>query len=96
MPVKFKESQKDRKGNVQNFYMRSTPLEELKAAHAAKDGAQIDAALEKINGAWQAASQEMYAAQGAEGAQGGAQPTGDAGAETTDAEVTDVDFEEVK
>ena len=32
MPVKFKESQKDRKGNVQNFYMRSTPLEELKAA----------------------------------------------------------------
>jgi hypothetical protein len=32
MPVKFKESQKDRKGNVQNFYMKSTPMEELKSA----------------------------------------------------------------
>lgn len=32
MPVKFKESQKDRKGNVQNFYMKSTPMDELKSA----------------------------------------------------------------
>ena len=32
MPVKFKESQKDRKGNVQNFYMKSTPLDELQSA----------------------------------------------------------------
>ena len=32
MPIKFKESQKDRKGNVQNFYMKSTPLAELQSA----------------------------------------------------------------
>jgi len=32
MPIKFQSSQKDRKGNTQNFYMRSTPLEELKAS----------------------------------------------------------------
>jgi hypothetical protein len=32
MPIKFQSSQKDRKGNTQNFYMRSTSLEELKVA----------------------------------------------------------------
>ena len=32
MPVKFKETVKSRDGSVQNFYMRSTPLDELKAA----------------------------------------------------------------
>ena len=66
---------------------------ELKAAHAAADIALIDTAMEKV----QAASQELYAAaQGAEGGapQEGPQPGADAGAE--DAEVTDVDFEEVK
>tara|TARA_R110002050_G_scaffold286088_1_gene436152 strand:- start:107624 stop:109519 length:1896 start_codon:yes stop_codon:yes gene_type:complete len=66
---------------------------ELKAAHAAADLALIDTAMEKV----QAASQELYAAaQGAEGGQPqeGPQPGADAGAE--DAEVTDVDFEEVK
>ena len=36
---------------------------ELKAAHSARNGVQIDAAMEKINAAWQAASQEMYQAQ---------------------------------
>jgi molecular chaperone DnaK len=69
---------------------------ELKAAHAAADITAIDAAMEKV----QAASQELYAAaqaaQGAEGAapQDGPQAGNGAGAE--DAEVTDVDFEEVK
>ena len=70
-------------------------LTELKAAHAAADLTAIDAAMEKV----QAASQELYAAaQAAQGAQGapqdGPQPGADAGAD--DAEVTDVDFEEVK
>lgn len=70
-------------------------LTELKAAHAAADLTAIDAAMEKV----QAASQELYAAaQAAQGGQGapqdGPQPGADAGAD--DAEVTDVDFEEVK
>ncbi|MBL7883133.1 MAG: molecular chaperone DnaK [Bacteroidia bacterium] len=70
-------------------------LAELKTAHGAKDLAGIDAAMEKLNAAWQAASQDMYNAQ----QQAGANPQGDAGAganASSDAEVTDVDFEEVK
>ncbi len=71
-------------------------ITELKAAHAAKDLAKIDAALEGLNKSWEAASAEMAAAQ-----QGGAgQPGADAGAGdaqgAADEEVTDVDFEEVK
>ena len=38
-------------------------LTELKAAHSARNVTQIDAAMEKINAAWQAASQDMYNAQ---------------------------------
>jgi molecular chaperone DnaK len=68
-------------------------LEELKKAHGEQDIDGCKAGIEKLNEAFQAASQEMYAQQ--EGA-----PTDtDAGAESTgaeaDAEVTDVDFEEV-
>jgi molecular chaperone DnaK len=71
-------------------------LTELKAAHAAKDSAAVDAAMEKLNSAWTAASEEMYkATQGAP--QGGpeASQTGDANPGAS-AEATDVDFEEVK
>ncbi len=32
MPTKFKESVKNRDGSMQNYYMRSTPLQELKDA----------------------------------------------------------------
>ena len=32
MPIKFKESVTDRKGNTQNYYMQSTPTSELKEA----------------------------------------------------------------
>ena len=75
----------------------SAALEELKAAHAAQDGAQIDAALEKINGAWQAASQEMYADAGAEGAQPGPDAGAQGGAaDSGDGSAEDVEFEEVK
>ena len=71
-------------------------LEELKKAHESKDLTAIDASLEKINAAWQAASQEMYNATQGAGAEGGAQPGADAGtAEKSGDEVTDVDFEEV-
>jgi molecular chaperone DnaK len=70
-------------------------LAELKKAHESRDIAGIDAALEKLNTAWQAASQEMYQAtqdaQGQPGGGSGAGPTANA-----NDEVTDVDFEEVK
>ena len=55
-------------------------LTKLKEAHGKQDLAEIDTAMEALNNAWTAASQEMYAAQGgAEGAPG-ADPTGGAGA----------------
>ena len=66
-------------------------LTELKAAHASQDLASIDAGVEKLNNAWQAASQEMYAA-GNQGGEG--QPT-DANAGGNDT-AEDVSFEEVK
>ena len=70
-------------------------LAELKTAHGSRDLAGIDAALEKLNTGWQAASQDMYNA--TQGADANANPEGNAGAETkNDSEVTDVDFEEVK
>ncbi|WP_025761502.1 molecular chaperone DnaK [Dyadobacter tibetensis] len=78
-------------------------LTELKAAHAAQNIEGIDAAMEKLNAAWQAASQEMYA-QGApdQGAPGAGAGAANNGAENSNAssgnadDVTDVNFEEVK
>ncbi|MCV9385583.1 molecular chaperone DnaK [Reichenbachiella ulvae] len=73
-------------------------LEKLKEAHKSGELAAIDTALEEINAAWQGASQEMYQAtqDGAAGAAGGAQPGADAGAEnSSDSDVSDVEFEEV-
>ena len=67
----------------------------MKKAHESKDLAAIDAAMETINAAWTAASEEMYKAtqdqQGAEGAD--QQPNSEEGGPD---DVTDVDFEEVK
>ncbi|MDC1469804.1 molecular chaperone DnaK [Flavobacteriaceae bacterium] len=69
-------------------------LEELKAAYESKDITVIDPALEKINEAWKAASEEMYKAQeGAQGAPSDAAPDAEASQEDN---VEDVDFEEVK
>ena len=75
-------------------------LEELKKAHESKDLALIDAAMEKINEAWKAASEEIYKAQ-QESQAGGEQPGADAGGapeggDTAQDDVQDVDFEEVK
>jgi molecular chaperone DnaK len=68
-------------------------LAELKKAHEAKDIAKIDAAMEKLNTVFQAASQEMYSSQ----QKGDGSATGsDAKSGTADEEVTDVDFEEVE
>jgi len=69
-------------------------LTELRAAHGTKDLAAIDAAMEKINAAWQAASQEMYAAGATPGTDEGQQTGGNPA--STDEGVTDVNFEEVK
>lgn len=73
-------------------------LEALKKAHESKDLALIDAAMEKINEAWKAASEEMYKAQqGApEGGDAGQQPGADAKGAKVEDDVQDVDFEEVK
>jgi molecular chaperone DnaK len=71
-------------------------LIELKAAHASKDLALIDPAMEKLNTAFQAASQDMYNA-----TQNGAEAAPNESADPkkqdvkSDEEGTDVDFEEV-
>jgi molecular chaperone DnaK len=76
-------------------------LTKLREAHGKQDIAAIDAAMEELNNAWQAASQEIYQAQqAAEGAQQaqGADPTGGAGAAGPEAgadDVSDVEYEEV-
>ena len=82
----------EKKANIENA------LNELKAAHTAKNIAQIDAAMEKINQAWQAASEDMYKAQQAAGAGENPNPGAGAGqgANQNDDTVTDVDYEEVK
>ena len=74
-------------------------LEELKKAYETKDLAIIDPALEKINEAWKAASEEMYKAQAEGQAQGqpGPDPAANATGDTAGGDdVQDVDFEEVK
>ncbi len=73
-------------------------LEELKKAHESKEIAQIDAAMEKINEAWKAASEEMYKAQQEAQAGGAASEQGqpEAGSSAEGDNVEDVDFEEVK
>jgi len=82
---------------------KKTPIEnalaELKKAYESKDLTQIDAAMEKINEAWKAASEEMYKAEQAGQQQAQGAPTGEAGNAEPKNEgdnVEDVDFEEVK
>jgi len=84
---------------------KKAPIEEsltkLKEAHKNKDLAGIETSMNELNAAWQAASQDMYAAAGQPGAEGAAGPEGQPGADaaqeaSTNDEVTDVDFEEVK
>ena len=82
----------DKKGPIE------AALEELKKAHESKEIAQIDAAMEKINEAWKAASEEMYKAQQEAQAGGAAPDQGqpEAGSNAEGDNVEDVDFEEVK
>ncbi|MBP5999615.1 MAG: molecular chaperone DnaK [Sediminibacterium sp.] len=74
-----------------------TALETLKVAHQAQDITQVNAALEAMNAAWTAASEDIYKAQqeggaGAQGPDAGAQAGGQASNDT----VEDAQFEEVK
>lgn len=72
-------------------------LKKLKDAHAARNFADIDAAQEELQSAWNAASEEMYKAgqdAGAGQPEGGAANDGQANGGSDN--VTDVDFEEVK
>ncbi|MBN2172743.1 MAG: molecular chaperone DnaK [Bacteroidales bacterium] len=85
----------DKKGPIESA------LGKLKEAHKNRNIAEIDAAMNELNTAWQAASQEMYAAsqQAGGGQQSGqqGQPGGNGGNQgAKNDEVTDVDFEEVK
>ncbi|MBO7234199.1 MAG: molecular chaperone DnaK [Paludibacteraceae bacterium] len=72
-------------------------LEKLKEAHKSQDIAAIDAAMNDLNNAFQAASQEMYNAQNAQTGQQNADFSQQQSQNTNKGDdVTDVDFEEVK
>ena len=77
-----------------------TALANLKEAHAAQDTAKVDTALEAMNTAWTAASEEIYKAQAAGAAgpeQAGAeQASGQANGGAANDTVEDAQFEEVK
>jgi len=69
-------------------------LKELHMAHASKDVQGVKNAMDKLNTAWQAASQEMYSQAGGNA---GANTDGGAGnGNGGQQEFTDVDYEEVK
>lgn len=72
-------------------------LEQLRNAHRSKDLDSIDNAMNKLNGIWQTASEEMYKnTQSQAGQQPNEQQTsGNQSKSGGDDEVTDVDFEEV-
>ncbi|TSJ41978.1 molecular chaperone DnaK [Fluviicola chungangensis] len=78
---------------------KKQPIEDalaaLKTEFEAKNMANLDAAMERLNTAFQAASQEMYNAANAGGAADQGAQGGNAGGNSGDDEVTDVDFEEV-
>lgn len=69
-------------------------LNELKEAHTAKELDRIDAAVAALNQAWSTASTEMYQQAGAEGPEGA--PGAEGAAPEGEAEVTDVEYEEVE
>ncbi|MEI6508393.1 MAG: molecular chaperone DnaK [Bacteroidota bacterium] len=72
-----------------------TALEDLKKAHGEKNIAAIDTAMEALNAAWQAASQDMYnATQNAQQPNADGAPNAEGNPE--EPKVQDVDFEEVK
>ncbi len=83
----------DKKETIENA------LGKLKDAHKTQDIAAIDTAMEEMNAAWQAASQDIYKdGQGAPNgatADAGQDPSAGGSQEATE-DVTDVEFEEVE
>jgi len=79
-----------------------TALANLKEAHASQDTAKVDTALEAMNTAWTAASEEIYKAQAAgaagpeAGTAGAEQAGGQANGGAANDTVEDAQFEEVK
>lgn len=72
-------------------------LAELKESHKSQDISRIEAAMQKLNEAWTAASQEIYNAMNQQGGQPGAgQAGGQQGGGSDSETVTDAEFEEVK
>ena len=69
-------------------------LKELKEVHEKKDVSLIDSAMEKINNAWKAASEEMYKATQGD-AKDSSKSENDSSSDSNN-DVTDVEFEEVK
>ena len=73
-----------------------TGLEALKKAYESKDLEAIKPALDNINEAWKQASEEMYKAQQEAGGAEAPPTDGADAASSSDDDVEDVDFEEVK
>ncbi|MEY3539040.1 MAG: molecular chaperone DnaK [Bacteroidota bacterium] len=73
-----------------------TALANLKAAHQAQDVAQVNTALEAMNAAWTAASEEIYKAQQEGGAAAGPDAGAQTGGQASNDTVEDAQFEEVK
>lgn len=73
-------------------------LQKLKDAHKSGDIAAIDAAINELNAAWQAASAQMYQQTGQAGPQAGQQSANGGSSQSTDTkdDIQDADFEEVK
>jgi molecular chaperone DnaK len=67
----------------------------LKAAHQAQNTEGIDAAMDGLNKAWEAASSEMYNSASAEGAQADSDGNAGSSEDATGDGVSDVDYEEV-
>ncbi len=74
-------------------------LTELKSAYESRDVNRIDPALESLNAAWQAASQDIYQAQQEAGQQEAGQDqantSGTSNGKGQEGDVTDVEFEEM-
>ncbi|MFM7054574.1 MAG: molecular chaperone DnaK [Bacteroidota bacterium] len=71
-------------------------LVKLKEAHQSRNMADIETAMNEINAAWQAASEDMYKASQEQQPAGSATSDQGASGSSGSGDVTDVDFEEVK
>jgi len=69
---------------------------ELKEAHKIQDINKIDSALNTLNAAWQAASQDMYSQGSAGQSQAHSEPQADSTNNNTSAQAEEVNYEEIK